>query len=531
MRSSMMFGYVLVALTFISSVTMARNDRGTEGGNGGDAIICGSKVILFDHYEGKTKYKFSFDMGAPTLSVEQKMEIILARLQKINPNRAFLYRTWYKNFYADTDFLSGTKLVDVPDTGAAGYPVGCTLEQAAVQAEPLLPGHKRYAISKDLWDQMDNDTKAGLILHELILREMIQLGHENSVTARYFNAWLSSTEFEKETLQSYLEKLNTIKIILADTQYGFPIFLNTRLDDREYTNTLKVDFYDVNTVKRAHVANESAVIEGMRYSTLPKLSWNGFRGFWIADAVSFREGDEVRFCGAGQTLCLFNPSGSAQYKSAKLYVDRDLKWERDGVAFEFKAPCSSEDTSSTCMAKVGFDGEEQIREVDMRDNKKITFKIVTPKTSLYAEWYGDTGGEITVALLSSDENCGVIVNQKVCALDGQLRLEEKSGLIRAIWGATGFSMKLNGSTAILKGLVIYQGAIERAELAQNWNTKVGGAKITLKGDQYIHLYPKGSVKSGFLAEKAYLQRVSKKYIWVEAGQEVDFTEAGYLERP
>src|SRR5205085_1885391 len=60
-----------------------------------------------------------------------------------------------------------------------------------------------YTINKDLWDRMNTNNRAGLILHEIIYKEALRDGQHDSVKARYFNAYLSSTKMASFTPQQY----------------------------------------------------------------------------------------------------------------------------------------------------------------------------------------------------------------------------------------------------------------------------------------------------------------------------------------
>lgn len=82
---------------------------------------------------------------------------------------------------------------DIQDSLVRVFPRGCKIEQIAIQKEPAFPEDKRFTVSKDLWDLLDEDNKAGLVLHEIIYREALLYGHEDSVNARYVNSiWTSA---------------------------------------------------------------------------------------------------------------------------------------------------------------------------------------------------------------------------------------------------------------------------------------------------------------------------------------------------
>lgn len=196
-------------------------------GNGGDALVCyNSKgeirsVRLLDYYEALQKQRIkSIELGEKEWGFHEKVLYALNRLETIDYLRAQKYKQWYKDFFNQDEFSWGENLVNIADTGALSIPNNCEIKQIAVQEAPSLPGDKRYIINKSLWSLMDEDNKAGLILHELIYREVIseercgglddieekhvcsQL-HINSKRVRYYNSLISSSEMAEMSEREY----------------------------------------------------------------------------------------------------------------------------------------------------------------------------------------------------------------------------------------------------------------------------------------------------------------------------------------
>ncbi len=65
-----------------------------------------------------------------------------------------------------------------------------------------IPGEKRYFINQDLWDQLDNDNRAGLLLHEFIYRE---LRTPTSVKVRCYNSIISSNLLNQISLTEIIQ--------------------------------------------------------------------------------------------------------------------------------------------------------------------------------------------------------------------------------------------------------------------------------------------------------------------------------------
>jgi hypothetical protein len=241
-----MYKYFIAGLTLTLSIQVF---AAKEVGNGGNAILCPPNsgyppARLYDHYEAEVKQSRVLDLGSPMLTVDQKLDLVFKRIDRLNPQRARLYRGWYADFWKDASLIGGIDLIPVPDTGVGYIPSGCELKQAALQQDPELPGDKRYTISRDIWTAMDADSQAGLILHELIYREATHqtVPHTNSMMVRYLNGYYSTVEINSATLKAYIQLLQLAQFENAEAQNGVPIVVS---------NGGSAKFYDDNTVSSA----------------------------------------------------------------------------------------------------------------------------------------------------------------------------------------------------------------------------------------------------------------------------------------
>ena len=217
-------------------------------GNGGDALVCYNSngnirsVELLDYYEALQKQRIeSIELGEKEWGFHEKVLYALNRLEAIDYLRAQKYKQWYKDFFNQDELTWGENLVNIADTGALSIPNNCEIKQIAVQESPSLPGDKRYIISKSLWSLMDEDNKAGLILHELIYREVIseercgglddieekhvcsQL-HLNSKRVRYYNSLISSSAMAEMSEREYHQFLIEALIQRA-SKNSLPLFV------------------------------------------------------------------------------------------------------------------------------------------------------------------------------------------------------------------------------------------------------------------------------------------------------------------
>jgi hypothetical protein len=159
---------------------------GTIAGNSGHGVLCtaeGPRLRLLDFYEMEIFDKVEAKLGEPNASAESKALNVIQWIEQYDPERAQAYRTALGAFFSRVDW-SSEPLPYVPDSHPTVLPTGCTEVQLAIQSRP--DGQVRYAIDQSLWNQLNHTHQAGLILHEILYSDAIDLGHESSVQTRAF---------------------------------------------------------------------------------------------------------------------------------------------------------------------------------------------------------------------------------------------------------------------------------------------------------------------------------------------------------
>lgn len=194
---------------------------GYEVLNGGDAVVCPDgkggiqSVELLDVYENRVlRPSYVPAMGANNLSAFEKVEHILQRLSTIDPVRAKNYLDALNDFFNSTIFLPNVQLADVQDSAHLVLPKNCELQQLAIQLSNVsLPEGMRIIVNEDLWNLMDVDNQAALILHEIIYQEATILGHQTSFLVRYYNGFICSEAPSKISKSLYISSiLRTVKL-------------------------------------------------------------------------------------------------------------------------------------------------------------------------------------------------------------------------------------------------------------------------------------------------------------------------------
>lgn len=191
-------------------------------GNGGDAIVCpGKQNKLLDFYEAELRWKLKVDLGSSSLTVMEKVQLAIGRLEKHDPYRFAELKKLASTFEKEAAFWEDIELVDVPDSNHIGISADCQLKQLAIQKAPNFLHDSYYIINQDIYKNLSNDHQAGLILHELIYRTFIPYGVQESTLVRYFNAIISSNELSKISQLDYLKILGDLPFTYVDKNLIF----------------------------------------------------------------------------------------------------------------------------------------------------------------------------------------------------------------------------------------------------------------------------------------------------------------------
>lgn len=225
----------LFLLAILLSAPLAR--AGDKAGNGGNVVLCTdpagkvTSVQLLDYYEAQTIWRFQLDLGDPLMDPQAKVQRVLERVRRLHPFTAEALEARSAGFFDDALLLSNVELAPVDDSGEYFLPVGCKLKQIAVQRQKQFPEDKTFLINKDVWDILDNDQRAGLILHEIAYEKLLhtkppypfpgqpQLEPE-SRQARYFNALASSAGYAQITPDQMVPLLRDLWFLTDFTYEG-----------------------------------------------------------------------------------------------------------------------------------------------------------------------------------------------------------------------------------------------------------------------------------------------------------------------
>ncbi|MEQ1876695.1 MAG: hypothetical protein ABL958_08615 [Bdellovibrionia bacterium] len=251
-----MIRLVLITIFILTAISFSAR-AGHEVGNGGDVVVCRApnrnvtSIELLDYYEARTLRKIYYSLGPKELSVEEKLELGIKRLESLSFMTAAKFRGKAKDFEKNAVFLSGIVLVDVPDSAHVAVPKGCGIEQIVVQKNPQFPEDKSYIVNKDLWDLLDTDNRAGLILHEVIYWDAKDSEHRNSIATRYFNSYLTADKFKNFSVRSYIDWLRVARFTYTYHR-GMKIIVGYWQNEDQYELS-EVEYHTPNLIKKARL--------------------------------------------------------------------------------------------------------------------------------------------------------------------------------------------------------------------------------------------------------------------------------------
>ncbi len=176
-------------------------------GNGGDGVFCkkDGKTAgeLLDFYENEIK------LASTSAKAKEIAEKYVENLRTIAPKLHKQYIRRLNELPNEIEYKNEIELVDIKDSQHLYKPASkeCEVLQVAVRKLKNMPKEKRFIIREDLWNQMDEVSKAGLFTHEIIYEHLSKLGEESSVKARKLNAFIYQNDLTKDSFWSYVKDL------------------------------------------------------------------------------------------------------------------------------------------------------------------------------------------------------------------------------------------------------------------------------------------------------------------------------------
>ncbi|RYZ93105.1 MAG: hypothetical protein EOP06_02145 [Proteobacteria bacterium] len=199
------FSVLLSQLIFVAN---AEADKERGGGRG---VVCrgvSGKILsieLQDYFEAVQTSSLHLNLGNKA-TYQEMLDVVAARVSTLDTGLAAFLRLESQNFLSNTAFVDHAQIVAVADWTSPIEPKpNCHFEQMAANRVAPLPFEKKYLIDEELWAAANEETRAGLVLHEILyLKERRRLNESPySDSSRYFNGLISSEEFTALSPKTY----------------------------------------------------------------------------------------------------------------------------------------------------------------------------------------------------------------------------------------------------------------------------------------------------------------------------------------
>jgi hypothetical protein len=169
---------------------------------------------LLDFFELRQQRKMIGEDLINSAGITEKEIVIkvIRKLSRVDRIRASRYRYWLEKFSREVSFVDNS----LPRTMDAGLtlelPNECELVQAVVQVAPEHEGDPRYFVDSAIWSALPTLQRAGLILHEFVIRDAKDQGVETTEGIRRFIGFLFSNDIEMVSEQGYQEQLKASEL-------------------------------------------------------------------------------------------------------------------------------------------------------------------------------------------------------------------------------------------------------------------------------------------------------------------------------
>lgn len=173
----MMFVRILLAV-LMSLPVYAWAGKG-EVGNGGHVVKCNAgkdaNMVSLDLYLSHVEVDGSF-LGGPKTPHEEKLVKMIDRIAYFDRAMALALSEILKKIIKEKVFVTDLELADLDWNPEV--PSSCDIVQGALQFNDVLKSNKAhlktvYLFSKKVWEQLDENSRAVLMLHEAFYTYMI----------------------------------------------------------------------------------------------------------------------------------------------------------------------------------------------------------------------------------------------------------------------------------------------------------------------------------------------------------------------
>ncbi len=198
----------LVALLIVAACEASATVR---IGNGGHVVVCGLEsgktYRLLDLFvREKNANPYNKDYGPQSLDLKTRVRYLISKLEKHNPARAEAYVKVADSFLKSVSFTD-VELPATHETEGIKVDKPCVIRQAVVQIpDSSGTSSSKLIISRPIFNHLDDNERAALIVHEILTNEVRQTAGSDSKILE-FTALIVSEEISRMSLKEYVQAL------------------------------------------------------------------------------------------------------------------------------------------------------------------------------------------------------------------------------------------------------------------------------------------------------------------------------------
>jgi hypothetical protein len=197
---------------------------GMDGGGGGNVLIAVEdgliKTWTHDLYEAQAE-GLTVNLGPGNFL--EKISFVLERFSKVAPVHAKVALAMARDLLLkDSRWVVNAEMPVIRDINISVLPRGALIVQSAIQrplSQKNFPNTKTYIFDKDIFNLLDEDSKAGLILHEVFYRQTRFNNFEDSDFARTLTGLIVSEEISNYNSASFNKVLYANRFGCLEAKY------------------------------------------------------------------------------------------------------------------------------------------------------------------------------------------------------------------------------------------------------------------------------------------------------------------------
>ena len=200
---------IMLCVFILISLNSYARESGRVG-NGGGAIFCkDGRTVVLDFYEAQINDLYTFN-NLNNLEINEILDLLYQRVDLYDSTFSKLLKKLTVFFNQKKVFVQNASFKIPDDFRNIFYEQSCEIKVVAVQRRPYVSVENVFFIDQSLWNQLDNVSKAGLIMHEILYIVSLNLESTNSKEVREALAYIMSDQFVYNELEMRKKFFNKV---------------------------------------------------------------------------------------------------------------------------------------------------------------------------------------------------------------------------------------------------------------------------------------------------------------------------------